>query len=72
MLIIQSLSPEEDWFSMKTVTRWTTKEVEFRLGMQYNVSYGGGEDRGVLCNHCERLVQNIITCRSAPRCFKIS
>ena len=34
------------------------------LGTHYNVSYGGGEDRGVLSNYCERPAHNIITCRS--------
>ena len=67
MLIIQTLSPEEDWFNMKTVTKWSTKVVEFKLGTQYNVSYGGGEDRGVLVNYCERPAQNIISCRSVPK-----
>lgn len=63
-LIIHTLSPDEKWINMQTVTKWSTRETEFQLDTPYNISYGGGQEGGVLYNYCHRIAVNTIHCRS--------
>jgi len=43
---------------------WSTRDTEFKLNTPFNVTYGLGEDRGVLYNYCDRPGENIIHCSS--------
>ena len=42
---------------------WSTRETEFHLSRHFNISYGEGENMGVLYNYCDRPEINIIHCR---------
>jgi len=63
-MVIKTLEPDDKWINMKTITKWSSRETEFQLNTPYNISYGGGQGRGVLYNYCEKQDGNIINCRS--------
>ena len=77
-MIIRTLSPDEKWINMQTVTskeykkrnelnflflEWSSRETEFQLDTPYDISYGGGQEGGVLYNYCHRPGVNTIHCR---------
>eukprot|EP00090_Calanus_glacialis_P025545 TRINITY_DN39951_c0_g1_i1.p1 TRINITY_DN39951_c0_g1~~TRINITY_DN39951_c0_g1_i1.p1 ORF type:complete len:169 (+),score=33.26 TRINITY_DN39951_c0_g1_i1:38-544(+) len=62
VIVIRPLSPQENIINMKTITSWTTKEVEFEFNKQLQVSYANGGS--VFTYNCTRPQQNRISCRS--------
>ena len=46
---------------------WSSRESVLLFNTPFNVSYGGGQDRGVLYNYCDRPGGNIIHCRWGER-----
>jgi len=62
VIVIRPLSPQENIINIKTITSWTTKEIEFEFNKQLQVSYGKGGS--VFTYNCTRPQHNRISCRS--------